>query len=321
MFPIIWIVCLSSLVLFMRIEGLENIVPESDIETYIMNMSLEGPIIPYHWREFVWWVGSRYLYQATSNAVTVFVIYDFALILATYLSIDLIRKAFFPEINACTVRYLYFGIFLFFPFPLGMHNTYRQILALAFFLLALGLSKEKARKSTFIYLVAFFIHNSVVLLAPIFLMVLNNYRYQKFAFISLVICILGIAYLSNMADPWILKSTSGEIGRNIAYLYLGVLLSMYVFLLIFESQGKDRSSWLLRKLMFTLIAIYSGCFMILESQALERVFFLVMAVLFPIFGVYLEARFKPKSATRLIYLHLAISPLFFIYKTAIPIPF
>jgi hypothetical protein len=320
-FPIVWIACLSSLVVFMRIEGLENIVSGSDIDTYIMNMSLESPIIPYHWREFIWWVGSRYLYQATGNASTVFVIYDFCLIIATYLAIDLIRKTFFPDTNPWTLRYLYFGIFLFFPFPLGMHNTYRQILALAVFLFAFGNAQEKVGKSILVYLVAFFIHNSVILLAPVFLLILNNFKCQKFAFISLVLMALALGVASSIPDLWVVKSIGAEIGQNIAYLYQAVLLSIFAFLLIFESTSKYRSSRLLLKVMATLVATYFACFVILESQTLERVFFMVLVVIFPIFGAYFESRFKPKPAIRLVYLHLAISPLFFLYTTAIPTPF
>jgi len=320
-FPIAWIACLSSLVVFMRIEGLENVVSGSDIDTYIMNMSLEGTIIPYHWREFIWWVGSRYLYQATGNATTVFVIYDFCLIIATYLSIDLIRKTFFPDANSWTLRYLYFGIFLFFPFPLGMHNTYRQILALAVFLYAFGNAKEKVGKGILVYLVAFFIHNSVILLAPVFLLVLNEFKCQKFAFISLVLMALGLGVASTIPDFWIIKSTGVEIGQSIAYLYQAVLLIIFAFLVVFESRSKYRSSGLLLKVMATLVVTYFACFSILQSQALERVFFTVLVVIFPIFGAYFETRFKPKPAIRLVYLHLAISPLFFLYTTAIPTPF
>tara|TARA_B100000767_G_scaffold220776_1_gene209118 strand:+ start:14097 stop:15098 length:1002 start_codon:yes stop_codon:yes gene_type:complete len=320
-FPIVWIACLSSLVVFMRIEGLENVVSGSDIDTYIMNMSIEGPIIPYHWREFIWWLGSRYLYQATGNASIVFIIYDFCLIIATYLSIDLIRKTFFPETNPWTLRYLYFGIFLFFPFPLGMHNTYRSILALTIFLFAFGNAKEKVGKSIFIYAISFFIHNAVILLAPVFVLILNNFKYQKFAFISLLLMLSGLGVISSISDPFVAKSGGEQIGQRIAYIYQAVLLSMFALVYVFESTSESRSSRILLKVMAGLITIYSGCFVILESQTLERVFFMVMVVLFPIFGVYLETRFKPKPLIRLAYLHLAISPLFFLYTTAIPIPF
>ena len=319
--PVVWIACLASLVVFMRIEGLENVVSGSDIDTYIMNMSLEGHIIFYHWREFVWWVGSRYLYQATGDAVIVFIIYDFFLILATYFSIDLIRKTFFPEVNPWSLRYLYFGIFLFFPFPLGMHNTYRQILALAVFLFAFGTAKEKAGRSIFIFLLAFFIHNAVVLLAPVFLLVVNNYKFQKLAFISLVFMALGLAVVASMPDLWIVKSVGAEIGQNIAYIYQVVLLCIFSFLLVFESKNKFQSNWLFLRVMGFLVATYISCFVILDSQTLERVFFMVLVVIFPIFGAYFESRFKPKPVIRLAYLHLAISPLFFYYTTAIPTPF
>ncbi len=305
----------------MRIEGLENVVSGSDIDTYIMNMSLQGHIIPYHWREFVWWVGSRYLYQATSDAVTVFIIYDCVLVLATYFSIDLIRRTFYPDTNPWTLRYLYFGIFLFFPFPLGMHNTYRQILALAIFLWAFGTAKEKVGKSILLYLVAFFIHNAVVLLAPVFLLIVKNSKFQTLAFISFIFMALGLAVVASMPNLWIVKSVGAEIGQNIAYIYLAVLLSIFGFLLVFESKNSFRASGLFLRAMAYLIATYISCFVILDSQSLERVFFMALVVIFPILGAYFESRFKPKPAIRLTYLHLAISPLFFYYTTAIPNPF
>ena len=305
----------------MRIEGMENVASESDLETYIMNMSNEGLIIPYHWREFVWWLGSRYLYQAIGDPAVVFMIFDFFLILALYFSMDLIRKTFFPEINSWTLRYLYFGVFLFFPFPLGMHNTYRQILALAIFLFAFGNAKEKVGKSIFIYVISFFIHNAVILLAPVFLLILNNFKYQKFAFVALLLMIVGLVFVSSLTDPFVAKSVGENIGQRIPYIYLTVLLLIFALVYLFEYISESRSNTMLIKVIGTLVVTYFGCFIVLESQALERVFFMVMVVLFPILGIYFESRFKPKPLVRLVYLHLSISPLFFLYTTAIPVPF
>lgn len=305
----------------MRIEGMENVASDSDLETYIMNMSIEGLIIPYHWREFVWWLGSRYLYQAIGDPAVVFMIFDFFLILALYLSIDLIRKTFFPEINSWTLRYLYFGVFLFFPFPLGMHNTYRQILALAIFLFAFGNAKEKVGKSIFIYATSFFIHNAVILLAPVFLLILNNFKHQKFAFVALLLMIVGLVFVSSVSNPFVEKSAGAQIGQRIQYIYLIVLLFIFALVYSFEYIRDSRSNWMLIKVICTLVVTYFGCFTVLESQALERVFFMVMVVLFPILGIYFESSFKPKLLVRLVYLHLSISPLFFLYTTAIPTPF
>ena len=214
-FPIVWMACLFSLVVSMRLENLES---GSDIGAYIMNMQIEGIIIPYHWREFIWWLGSRYLYQAVGNASIVFIIYDIFLIIATYLSIDLIRKTFFPETNPWTLRYLYFGIFLFFPFPLGMHNTYRSILALTIFLFAFGNAKEKVGKSIFIYAISFFIHNAVIILAPVFVLILNNFKYQKTALVTLLLMLAGLMVVSSVTNPYLTKSVGVEIGQRIAYI-------------------------------------------------------------------------------------------------------
>ena len=320
-FPIVWIFCLSALVVSMRTEGFENIVSGSDIDSYIMNMSLEGIILPYHWREFVWWVGSRYLYQVTGDATIVFLIYDSVLILATYFSMDLIRKTFFPEIESWTLRYLYFCVFLFFPFPLGMHNTYRQILALAIFLFAFGNAKDKVGKSIGIYAVSFFIHNAVILLAPVYLLVLNKFRHQKSAFALLVPMIVGLVFVSSVSNPFVAKSVGEQIGQRIPYIYLIILLLIFTLVFLFEHIRERRSNAMVIKLIGALVVTYFGCFAVLESQALERVFFMVMVVLFPILGIYFESRFKPKPLARLVYLHFSISPLFLLYTTAIPLPF
>ncbi len=148
-FFFVWLISMTLLIFPLRLEGLSNALDDSDLATYVMNMAITEYILPYHWREFVFWLGQRYLYQLVGDPAVVFIIFDFVLVLALYKSLDLLHKIISPEIDLRDFRYLYFVAFLFFPVVVGMHGVYRQILAVVLFLVALGYSKEKLGKGSF----------------------------------------------------------------------------------------------------------------------------------------------------------------------------
>jgi len=147
-------------------------------------MSLTTPSVPYHQRGFVFWLGQKYLYIFASNSAVFFIVFDFILALAFYRSIDLLLEIISPKIYLRNLRYLYFGIFLFFSVFMGTHNQYWLSIALMPFICAIGYSKEKFGKGSFVFVLSVFTHNAVLLLTPIFLLVANNYRYKKLTTIA-----------------------------------------------------------------------------------------------------------------------------------------
>ncbi|MDB2389750.1 hypothetical protein N9X12_00800 [Alphaproteobacteria bacterium] len=108
-------------------------IPESDYDTYAINMAITDYILPYHYREFVFWLGSRFLYGMLGDPNLVFVVMDLVLFIAFYNALKLLTIVFDKEIDTANLRYLFFGAFLFLPFYMGFNNTYRQLLAICIF--------------------------------------------------------------------------------------------------------------------------------------------------------------------------------------------
>ena len=317
----VWLISMSLLIFSLRLEGLANASDDSDLSGYVMNMGITEYILPYHWREFVFWLGQRYLYQLVGDPAAVFIIFDFVLVLALYKSLDLLHKIISPDIDLRDFRYLYFVAFLFFPVVLGMHGVYRQILAVVLFLVALGYSKEKLGKGSFGFVVAFFVHNSVALLLPVFLLVANNYRYKKLGIFLSLFMFLAIYLVLDNSNPFIQKSEGQDVGQRLPYIYFCVLLGIASLISIFEYPSRSRSHLTLLTIIMISVIVYLPGMVSLSSQGSERIFQLIMALLFPLFGLYVEDRFKPKPMTRLVYLHLTLSPLLFLYSETIPFPF
>ena len=324
----VWLISMSFLIFSLRLEGLANEMEglvnasdNSDLVTYVTNMGITEYILPYHWREFIFWLGQRYLYQLIGNPAAVFIIFDFVLVLALYKSLDLLHKIISPRIDLRDFRYLYFAAFLFFPVVVGMHGVYRQILAVVLFLVALGYSKEKLGKGSFGFVVAFFVHNSVALLLPVFLLVANNYRYKKLAIFLSFFVFLAMYLVFGTSNPLIQRSEGIDVGQRLPYIYLCVLLWIASMISIFEYPSRSRSHLTLLNIIMVSVIIYSSGIVNLASQNSERIFQLIMALLFPLLGLYVGDRLKPKPMTRLVYLHLTLSPLLFMYSELIPFPF
>ena len=201
-----------------------------------------------------------------------------------------------------------------------MHNTYRQILALTFFMAAFGLAKDRPRSGLFVYTIAFFTHNSIALLFPLFLLIANNFKLKKYSIIMLFITSV-LLYLSvNSTNEYFGTSAGLNVGERIAYIYLLALIVIGSFVFVFEYIVESRSNKVLIQIIAILFMIYLSAFFILQSQGAERVFKMIMAILFPLLGLYFEQRFKPKTLVRLLYFHLTISPLFFVYNEVFPTP-
>jgi hypothetical protein len=317
----IWLILISLVIFSLRFEGLPNIPHDSDLATYVYNMSLTTPSIPYHQREFVFWLGQKYLYMFAGNSAVVFIVFDFILALAFYRSINLLREIISPKIDLRNLRYLYFSIFLFFPVFTGMHNQYRLSVALMLSICAIGYSKDKFGKGSFVFVLSVFTHNAVLLLTPIFLLVANNYRYKKLAPIATLLMFLALHIVLNNSNDFIKKSIGLDIGQKLPYFYFGALLIIALIISMCEYAFRSWSHSTLLKIITFCVIILLFAMVKVNSQISERIFFMIMTVLFPLIGVYVEDRFKPKIITRLGYLHLTFSPLLFLYNGAIPLPF
>jgi len=244
---------------------------------------------------------------------------DIIFYLFLYKGISLNKEIFISNIKTENIRYVYFGILLFFPFVLGMHNLYRQLMATAIFMTTIGyFSNSEFKKSYLTFLLAFFIHNSVILFLGSLLIFSKKNIYKILAFIITFVGLIGASIVINITSGWFTRITAEiSIGENIAYLYLGVLLAIITIVIFFERFNKKKKFNPLIYFFIILFIIYSYSAFTLTSQAAERVVLYALGLMFPFLAFYCEDRFKPKILIRLIFSHLSIAPLFILYNATI----
>ena len=200
-----------------------------------------------------------------------------------------------------------------------MHNVYRQVMATAIFMTTIGyFSNNEFKKSFLTFLLAFFIHNSVILFIGSLFIFSKKYVYKIFAFTSTFLGLILSLIVIRSNVEWFTRQTSAvSIGDNIAYLYLGILLAIITIVIFFERFNKEKKFNPLIYFFIILFMIYSYSAFTLTSQAAERVVLYALGLMFPFLAFYCEDRFKPKILIRLIFSHLSIAPLFILYNTTI----
>ena len=82
-FFLIWFSVMIFLSLSLRLNFMPD--PESDMGSYAMNMAITEYIPTHHAREFIFWLGSRYLYQILGDPGLVFIVMDIILFLVRYI--------------------------------------------------------------------------------------------------------------------------------------------------------------------------------------------------------------------------------------------
>ena len=123
------------------------------------------------------------------------------------------------------------------------------------------------------------------------------------------------------SNPFIHKSEGQDVGQRLPNIYFCVLLGIASLISIFEYPPRSRFHLTLLTIIMVSVIVYPSGILSLSSQGSECILHLIMALFFPLLGLYVEDRFKPKPMTRLVYLHLTLSPLLFLYSKSIPFPF
>ena len=225
LFFVTWFIVMSFYSFSLRWTALELNIPENDFIAYVSNMMITDYILPYHWKEPIFWLGTRYLYQLFESAYVVYIITDLILFLAFYHSLSKIRWIIPQCKNFANPKYLYFSAFLFFPFVLSMANAYRTILALPFFLLALGYGRREVMKCIISFIIAVLIHNGYFLFVPVLLFLFKG---QVRYFIPIIMATLAILLVVYIDLDFIYAMTSRQlnsnIGRNIHFYILLTLM-------------------------------------------------------------------------------------------------
>jgi len=293
-----------------------------DIGSYSYNMALESPFISYHLREPIFWVGSRLLYKVIGNFGLVFVVMDVVLFLTFYKSIELLQSFFPKHIKLHNAQYLYFAAFLVYPYIVGMHNYYRQILGVTIAICAMGLADKKLGKALFIFLISILVHNATILLFPIILLVKKyNIFYCLIVIAALTIIfnlfmsyapnyIVPTYFISEVSRRFYETTLTVDVFNTRTLIYASLLFLLTFFVILSEYLAKSRENFILIKVLFFLNLVYLFSLLFFPNNLVaSRIFFMVLTLIFILIGLYIENRFKPIQISRLLYFHLSLVPL------------
>lgn len=310
--------CLSFAIRWTVIES-NQVLNDGDFSAYVNNMKIKDTFIIYFLKEPVFWYGTQFLYRVIGNAGLVFVVIDVIIFVTFYKSVSLFQIYFSKNIKFYNVRYLYFGAFLCYPYIAGMHNNYRQILAVTIALYAIGIVNTKFKKSFIIFLIAMAIHNAVVVLSPILLLVGKHKISSSFIYIASFAIIIGLIvplfFMNFGYDGWYeISKRFRAVGyaetsslRNIIYLFIMIFGACTVAFFDFTAKGKV--NYLLASVLAYTTVLYALTIWFLPDQASSRIFFLILTLLYLLFGLYIETKFKTEPIVRLIYFHISLIPL------------
>lgn len=321
LFFLFWLTVMICLSLSIRWPFIltDQLLGEADLTAIVYNMQDPAGYISYYLREPVFWFGIQYLYNIIGNPGLVIVVMDIFIFIFFYKSIVLFQNYFSKHINFHNVKYLYFGAFILYSYIAGMHNHYRQIMAVTIAMYAIGLTKEKTLKSVFVFFISTLIHNSTILLLPILFLLGNSnvssniIKILVLALISSIFIFIlfpifgydgGNQLLRRISDLTV-ESTLNY--RNLIYCYLLILGTLFVIILEYNSYR--RSGHLLIIVLIYFNIIYCLSFLLFDGQVSSRIFFLFLTPIYILIGLYIETKFKTEPTVRLIYFHISLIPL------------
>jgi hypothetical protein len=249
LFFLFWLTVMVCLSLSIRWPFIltDQLFGESDLTAIVYNMQEPSGYISYYLREPVFWFGIQFLYNVIGNPGLVMVVMDIFIFFIFYKSIVLFQNYFSKHINFHNVKYLYFGAFIIYPYIVGMHNHYRQIMAVTIAMYAIGLTKKKTLKSILVFLISMLIHNSTILLLPI-LFLLGNRNFSSNFIKILVLALIssiftfiflpffgydGFSQILRRFSDLTVESTLNY--RNLIYCYLLILATLFVIILEYNS--------------------------------------------------------------------------------------
>ena len=315
LFPLIWFAVMFCLSLSIRWPLISSgqFTYVGDLTAYVINFTSGVSFITYHLREPVFFIGSQYLYNIVGNPGLVFIISDSILFATFYKSVGLFQSFFSKPIIFNNIKYLYFAAILTYPFISGMHNHYRQILAVAIAMCALGLAEKKPMKAFFIFLISALTHNATLLLAPILLILhKRNLTFNLWLMGFFAVIFILFPPSDFFISEVFRRFSETEVRETIAaraeiYLYLILFCTFFVILLEYFYKRKVQAKFIMLIMLLTLV--YFVSFLLFANQPASRVFMMVLTILFLLIGFYIEVRFKTGSIERLIYFHISLVPL------------
>ena len=281
---------IPSVYLFMivvRSSGLDT-----DMITYAKEMTSSGHHI-YYLREFVFWYSLRFFYYVFSNEIAVLLFMDMIWIFILYrISINLSK-------SSLVMNNLSLGLIVIlstsFPLFFGYENIYRQLFATVFSLYSYSLLNSNYKKSIFFFIISFFMHNTVIVLLPIFFInkIFSAKIYLR-VFLSLLVSIVFVMLFNYVSQFKSAKST----GVDMSVVYLFMYLSTFIIYLI---KFKFRILDLFRKTPSLIISIILmiGLYNLKYDMISERLG--MMFLVFLLFDLYRYSNTIQKYSNRIIF--------------------
>lgn len=293
-----------------------DLMADSDIANYARFMQVDE--IPFFlYREFIFFFGSKYLYDLIGNAISVFVVIDFIFYILLFNGLVLIRKGFFLKVKSH--YYVYFAILIFFPVVLGTHTILRQLFATVLFINTFGyIGNKKYLKGIIVFLISIFVHNSMLYFLPILLFTIRKPITKTLSVIMLLFIVLINSNITTSSSELLIRDyTTNVEGYKITLMYIYSLLSILLFVVKMEVFHRKVTKIFFSWIVLMLLIIYFSAVSSFSSGVSQRVAFLVFSFLFPILAFYIELIFKQKILMRIIFLHISILPLIFVHNSTI----
>jgi len=278
---------------------------------------------PHYLREFLFWYPLRSLYNLLKNEIIVFIIFDSIIFFLLYKGFTLNRKGFFPNINNYNTRYIFFALFLFFSYAVGMRVSYRQLLATAFFICAIGYTvNNKLYIGFLIFLISIFIHNSVAIFTPLILFMSKKLKYKLFSVIIIIVMPLALSFSENTTLVFLAR---GNVYYKATLAYAFLFFIFFILTLVFtlnnfKTPNRYNKHRAFSIYLFIVSIIYGISFYSLNSSLnIERIAIFIFSLIFPLLAYYIEDRFSNKVVTRLLFFNIGILPLFLFYTSLIDV--
>ena len=202
---------------------------DTDIVTYSNQFTATG-LDFYYLREFVFWLGSRLVYSVFQNDLVSFLFMDLIWIIAMIKAGNRMSNDNKDNLNNALLVVLMTS----FPFFFGYENIYRQFYATVFALLSYSLIESKHSKSILLFVVAFFMHNIVALLLPLFI-IKKIYKFDFPSRIQLAF-IVTLIFASTLTILATLKS-SEQTGLDLGMYYMLIFVCMLVSTAVFFKEN------------------------------------------------------------------------------------
>lgn len=312
-FFILWLTIAISLSFIIRINEGD---PNSDIEKYVAIIGSEDfTWTPNYIREFVFWGYAKVINFLIPNRLYFLMAIDLTLFLLLYKSFNLIRIKYFIGLDAKSIRFMYFGALIFFPYYLGMQLQYRQIFACIVYIIALGCMVKNAFLNALILLISFLIHNITFILSPIFFL-LRRDLISKYLGIILV-CLMPFALiLMQNSDNQYLMRHDIRYSQKLATAFLLYFTVQFLSIFFIENiiLSGNRKLVVIKISLLSLI-IYFVSYIFLESSlSIERIGLFIFAVLYPFLVYYIEVSFVNKIIFRFLFINISIIPIIIFYN-------